>query len=272
MKYIRFIWVLLIAGNVLAQEKSNYNWNSLSQINVPKEAVWAVDGLEQIYMADSKEVKKYASDGRLMFSQSIKALGKISQIEPINTMKLLLFSDQQQNLCYFDNTLSRMEKCVELSDRDVFNAHLVARSSQPDKFWVLDELNSSLRLLSIHKNGQEQEIKNLRGILNLDQITQMIERGNRLFLLVPEKGVYIFDLYGSLIDYFEIKDAQCIDADEEHLFVLSKDVIVIHPLNLDGNLEIELPVENISTFKIQNKKFFFRTESIVHKFALQIVK
>lgn len=195
----------------------------------------------------------------------------MKQMVAVNTMKLVHFSEEQQTLCYFDNTLTQTDDCLDLADRDILNAIHISGSNQPDKVWVLDNINSALVLLSFEGRDQGQEIKNLRGVLDLDEIKQIKECGNRLLLLDQSKGVYIFDLYGSLLDTKQVKNARCVDATENSLFVLHENQMDIFSLESDQKVTIQLPVKDVFEFTYLNESFFLRTKEGVHKFAFQIL-
>lgn len=253
-----------------AQDSTNYYWSEKMTYPIDSSEVWAVDALEYMYISKTGVVNKFDSTGELKFNQSIKSLGKMEQLIPINTMKLVHFSSEQQTLCYFDNTLTQTSDCVELSDREIVNAKLVSASSRSGQIWVFDNLNSTLVLLSVEGNSQTQKIENLRGVLNINKITQIIERNNYLFLLDSEKGVYIFDLYGSLIDFKAVEGVRSIDAFENSLFMLTENELKISLLNDGSMLTTHLPDGNYYELKYVNQFFYLRTLSNVHKFTLQI--
>jgi len=81
--------------------------------------VWNIDNLGNIYAIQNEVIVKFDSTGKQTFSQSIKSLGRISEIEPINSMKIVLFSEEQQNICFLDNTLSLNGNCKNFEEFDV---------------------------------------------------------------------------------------------------------------------------------------------------------
>lgn len=245
------------------------SWIEKQVYPIQPDGVWSIDGLENVYISQFGLINKFDSTGKLKFSQSIKSLGRMTQLVPINTMKLIHFSEEQQTLCYLDNTLSPLDDCIDLTEEGIVNAVLVSESNQPNKIWVLDNLNSRLLLLPLDKVYQTQELVNLRGVLDLDQVTQFVERNNQVVLLDATKGVYIFDLYGSLLDYLPEKDVLAVDANEHVLFLMRKDGLYIRNFDNDATLRVDLPVEGALDFAYRNHFFFFRTEYAVHKFALQ---
>lgn len=267
-----FLVLLCFGVQLNAQDSLSHNWRKVISYPIDSNEVWSVDVLEYVYISKQGEVNKFDSVGILKFNQSIKSLGRMEQLVPINTMKLVHFSSEQQTLCYFDNTLTQTSDCVELADREIVNAKLISKSSRPDQIWIFDNLNSTLLLLSVEGNVQSQKIDNLRGVLNINNISQLIERNNYLFLLDNEKGVYIFDLYGSLIEFKEMKGVKSIDAYENSLFMLTNDGLKVSLLDDSETIEIPLPEGFFSEIKYVNQYFYLRSSESVDKYMLQILK
>lgn len=265
---------LLFSGVLFSQDTALFEWVELRTYPLDEEEVWTIDRLENVYVSDKGVINKYDTSGDLKFSQSIKSLGKMEDLIPINAMKLIHFSEEQQTLCYLDNTLTPYDDCIELSDQEVINAKLISSSDRQEMVWVFDDINSTLLLLSTRDNGQSQNqmVANLKGIVGIDSVSQILERSSRLYLLKEGKGVYIFDLYGSLIEYREFDGAKGVDAFFEAIIVLTDSKLFICSLTNDTNKVVPLPQDGISEFKYFNGHFFFRTLGFVHKFRLELTK
>ena len=246
----------------------DFSWKSVNTYSFKGESIWSVDGLENVYIAAQRKLTKYDSAMVVKFSQSISALGPMTQLISINPMKLVYFSEQQQTMCFLDNTLSQMDKCVELGDLAIDNATQVSESVQPNKIWIYDNLNSRLLLVSLDRTYQTQEVGNIRGILGLEDVSRMMERNSRLLLLDKQKGVYVLDLYGSLLSYYEDPSIIDVDANEQMLFLLHQNQLEIRPFNSDQSYLIDLPLNGIMSFAYRNHFFYFETGKGVHKFRL----
>lgn len=261
----------MFAGFVnFAQDSLGYQWNQLQTYAVKENEVWHIDVLEYYFASDNGTINKYALDGSLMFSQSIKSLGQIKDFVSINTSKLVHFSEEQQTLCYFDNTLTKLDDCIDLADEGLVNVTLISASSQPNKIWVFDRFNSRLLLLSLNRLNQQQEVLNVIGTLDIKDVSQIKERGNRLFVVDPTKGVYIFDVYGSLIEFVAEPGVIQVDAHEKAMFTLHKEKMKVRFFNSDKSEDVALPFPEITGFMYRNQHFFFEANEIVHKFELQI--
>ena len=106
------------------------------------------------------------SQGQLpSFSQSIKSIGDIDQILPINALKTYLFSQTQQQICLIDNTLSIQSACIDLEELEIQYALFCAVSGRPNLIYVYDQFNSTLFLINTKSNTVIQKVSNLEGVL-----------------------------------------------------------------------------------------------------------
>ena len=268
MKAVLIFLISTISSFSFGQDSLEHNWKSKGELLIAESALWEVDAFENVYESTGNSINKYDQAAELQFSQSIKRLGRMSQLVLVNTMRLIHFSEEQQTLCYFDNTLSEMDDCVELSDQGVINASLVCGSSQPNKIWVLDNLNSTLSLFSLDKLIQKQQISNLKGTLNIENISDIKERGSHLYLLDKTQGIYVFDLYGSLLDFIPEKSIQQFEVVGSTLYTLMDGELKIRSIETEEKISVKLPIDKVFDFQIQNGTFYLRVKNSVHKFEL----
>jgi hypothetical protein len=153
-------------------------------------------------------------------------------------------------------------------DNDIGNATSFVVSAQPDKFWVYDQLNSRLHLLSLGQTNQKQDVENLKGVLNSAQFSFVTEKNYQLFLVDSTKGVYVLDLYGSLVDLLDFKGVVSVSADETHLFLFQKTQLIIINKETKALIEIKLPDTEIIDFKKSGEFFYFRTPNQIKKYTL----
>lgn len=268
MRIVLFI-SLFISSYSLAQDTLNYHWVEKGSLKVDSTSIWTVDNLGNQYIVQDKSIRKIDSAGTLKFSQSIKSLGNSRQIVAINSMKLVHFSAEQQTLCFFDNTLTQSEDCMDLYELGIINASLICSSSRPNRLWIFDDLNSTLNLVSIDKGETTQELINLSGILEIDSCIQILEKNNKLYLLDAKRGIYIFDLFGSLLDFIQQPGITCFDVHEKALFYIVDKKLKARLLDSEDVIDLDLPITDVMAFSIRRNLFHFRTSTDVHKFYLQ---
>ena len=281
MYKIIFIGMLLFIGRASFGQDTlfhqgdtlTYFWKKKKVLKTKSSDIWSVDKLENVFITDGASIKKFDSTGVLKFQQSIKSYGKATELAPVNSMKLIYFSQEQQNLCFLDNTLTETEDCVDLVDYNIFNAEWIATSSRPELLWVYDNVNSTLKLISLNAIGSVNlEIVNVKGILDLEGVDQLFEVAQNLYVFDSSKGVFQLDFYGGLLNHWSSEDELSIDVDtEKHLFRLQKSTLVAQGLFtgiLGEKTKFSLPIEGIKDFRVVGSNFYFRTSQGVHKYTL----
>lgn len=270
MKVLIGLLISLVVFGASAQDSTGIRLIEKSKIELDSTAFWNMDAIGNHLISLNGTISKIDTSGNLIYTQSIRSYGKTAQLVSINTMKLVHFSEEQQTLCFLDNTLTSTEDCLELADHDIINATYVSASSQPDKIWVMDQLNSTLYQLPIVGNDPPSQVGNLSGLLNFSSVNQIKEANNRLYLRTSE-GIFVMDIYGSLIDVIRKENTDYFDANESHLYILSDGKLDIREIRSGGSSIITLPVPDVIEVKIVNGALFARTRKNVHKFELQIL-
>lgn len=260
----------MICGGVTAQSDSiNITWIPVDTIEVPSDANWHIDVFGNHYFNEADVLFKYDSSGTEKFHQSIKSTGKDFDLLNINSMKLLLFSREQQNVCFFDNTITRTEDCIELIDLNIENAQFVAPSNRPNLIWIYDNVNSKLMLANTEDSKVNLELTNIKGSFNFNELKGMQESDSYLYLFTDRK-VVVLDRFGSLVVPL---DASMYDKGivyNNNVCLLSGNYLTLLNENATHAIVIKLPEMDIIDFAFQDKYLFLRTEKTVHKFRFEI--
>jgi len=267
---ILIIFFLFIGSISIAQTKS-FEWKKYSvSYQIDSLSDWQVDLLENVFVFKKNIIQKYDSVGLLKFSESQKKIGEIVKLIPLNAMKIWLFSEEQQLICSLDNTLTNLFDCLELEDLECEYVTKIAASSQPNKVWIFDQVNYNLMFYSMNGTNQSQRITNLNQTLGLNQLEKIEEFENRLFLFDKEKGLYILDIYGTLIQHFPIENTSSVLLDSKFIAVNHGNKLKLIDYQGVNFLEIDLPAElkNIQEIKKVGNNYFFRTKNQVLKYRL----
>jgi hypothetical protein len=265
-KFVFFSLLTMVSVSLKAQD--TLNWRLCGEVPVATEDIWSVDVLGNVYVSNFKKITKYDSTLHLSFSQSIKSIGGLSAIEPMNTMKVVAFSEEQQTICVLDNTLTLSETCIDLSQYGILNATKIAISAQPDKLWVFDELNSRLQLLSLGSVKQSQEVRNMQGITGIGGIVKMEENQNELYISNQQGKIFVFDVYGTLKWVVSAADLVDFTVYDGHVMRIIGDKIVV----FQGDEEIldrrNLPIKEVKEFHFSGGFYYFRTADKILKYSV----
>jgi hypothetical protein len=267
---MKTLFFILILFPLISVSQDSIVWNFKWETEILQNPVWNIDSFENLIVSEKDNLKKYDSLGVKKFTQSNKLFGTISLIDPSNLMKILLFSEQQQLISYIDNTLSQQQENIDLSNFDLSYVTLVSTSGQADKFWVYDQDNS--KILFIAKNTlQRQKIENLVGLLGCQDIIQLFEQNNYLYLIDKKKGIYQFDIYGSLTDYWENTGIIWTVIEGDNAFLLKNKNLQV--LNLKNHTleNFNLPKEDIQQFRKWRNDFYFGSKNQIQKYSLEFL-
>jgi len=223
-----------------------------------KSSNFRVDPLGYTIWFAKDVVYKMDTTGNLMFQQSVKAFGEITDMDLINPMKYLVFFREQQLIGFFDNTFTPYQQKTRLSDLDISYATLVCYSLQFDRFWVFDQDNSKLILFN-SEGKRTLETDNLNGLIGLKNPVQMLERLGKLYVVDEFQGVYVFDMFGSLIDFARIDGVEWIDVDENNLFYILKNEFRIFNLKSRMQFTIPLNISALNRFQMVKEKLYLQT-------------
>jgi hypothetical protein len=183
-------------------------------------------------------------------------------------MKILFFSEDQQLVGVLDNSLSFQVENFDLSNFGLSYVQAFSASFQNNKFWVYDQDNSKLELLSTNKQ-QSVKVENLKSLLGFHEVSQLIEDGNFLYLFDKTKGVYTLDNYGNLIDFIPIQTGTFMHIEKNIVYVLCGDKILAYSEKEPMPFALTLPNSDIVEFKKQGAFFYFLEKNKLSKFSFK---
>lgn len=229
---------------------------------------WVPDNMGNIYVYGNDILGKMSNGQLPSFSQSIKSIGEIEQVLPINALKTLLFSETQQQLCFIDNTLSINGSCIDLEKFNIQNALLCATSSRPNFIYVFDQINSSLFLIDINSNSILQTIPNLEGVIGIPlEISELLEHNNKLFINTKGHHVYELDMFLNFKRELPLLHEHLLFW-KEYIVDFQNDQIILNHLHSDEKKIIPLGDISAEILKINGNSFYFSTAKKIMVYEL----
>jgi hypothetical protein len=155
------------------------------------------DALGNSYEIYSDHLTKHSSNFNLDYRLSTLQYGTNAQLDLTNPLVPFLFFPDQGSLVFFDNNLNVLEDPIFLNEKFQGQITCVA-GSKGDALWLYDANSSTL----IRTNKQFEILSKSANISYLLKSTlqaqQIIENGQRVYLITKEKGILLFSLFGSL--------------------------------------------------------------------------
>lgn len=264
------IIVVLIAWSTsLTCFSQDYQWNLENRYTNKKIEAWDITPKEELIVSVQGALHKLDTNFVVEFTQSNKQFGEITKIDARHSLKILLFSENQQIIGFLDNTLSFQDAQIDLGSLDIGYAQLVCYANQTNRFWVYDEQNARLvRFQGIKSSVAQSEISNLMSITYNDMPTSMMESQNQLLLFYQESDIYVFDYYGSLLRNYSDAEALQVYPTENYIYVLKTDSVVRIDRKTDYKETIKLPVEGIEDLRVFGNAVYFKDKNGVSKYSL----
>jgi len=166
---------------------------------------FTTDNLGNVYTIRNHELKKFRPDGSLWLLFSNISLGNISFVDATNPLKILLFYKDFSRIQFLDNMLSERSPVIQLQQLG-YDQTVATCTSYDNGFWIFDQLN--FELVRFNQDLiQTQNVKNLNQILGYEFTpTFLTEHNNYLFMNIPNKGILVFDIYGTYIKTIPLPD------------------------------------------------------------------
>lgn len=229
---------------------------------------WDVDPMGKVIYAKKDVMIKLDSSFTILFRQSTKGTGNISGIDARHALKTLVFSEDQQTISFMDNTLTQTKNSKDLTAIGASYVTKVSYSAQSTRYWAFDGDNSKLILFDDIRN-QPTVIENLSGLLGELHINQLMEVENMLIAFDQEKGIYLFDYYGSLIDFIETHGVRHVHFYKGDLYFLKENELVSMDLRTRRSISVSLPVNDVLAFRILGDEVYLQTPSEIQKYFLK---
>jgi hypothetical protein len=262
------LWVIGLFIFLPATAQEEFQWK-LTRTHVCGEVdAWDVDPMGKVIYARKDVIIKLDSSFTVLFRQSTKGTGNIAEIDARHALKTLVFSEDQQSISFLDNTLTQTKNSKDLSSIGASYVTKVSYSAQSTRYWAFDGDNSKLFLIDDTRNSPNV-IENLSGLLGEIQVDQLMEVENMLIIFDASKGIYLFDYYGSLIDFVAIENASYVNYYKGELYYISNNRLVNQDLRSRRTVSIELPETDIRGFRILGDEVYLRTSDEIRKYLLK---
>ena len=264
--FVYFIF-FLNHSQIIIEDTEEKNYTFLKAVSL-----WNIDELQNVYLIQGSTLIKCDSSGKQLFSQSIKSIGNVAQIEPINALKIAVFSEEQQSICLFDNTLTLNGECNYLDKFGIRNAKLISRSNRPNLFWIYDQFNSTLLLIDIISNKTIQKVDNIKGLIlkgdEENEVEKIQEFNNHLYLFDSKETIYEFDQLMTLSGEFKYHSKKIAFWENQLIEMEGNKTWITSLINKEIKTYTSID-RNPKDIKIKGKFLYMNIENKILRFALK---
>lgn len=226
----------------------------------------AIDELGNIYALRGDVMELYRPDGNFWMRNSIKTIGQIHQMDVFYSLKPMLYSRDLQQLVVLDNTLSIQGDLIWLNRRGFPQVNLVS-SSVMNHFWLFDQLD--MQLMRVDRQWTKvAESGRLDQILGFAiEPIEIIEFDNLVYLVDPENGLLVFDLFGTYVKTIPLTQASNVQVGKRWItYMKGGKAHAFDRLDLES-VVLDLP-PGIKMFYRAANSYLYLSDSGIHRKSL----
>jgi len=169
--------------------------------------IFHTDHLGNLYVIDTKNsITKYDRSGQKIESVNYMLYGELTQMDASNPFEIYMYYRDQQKVLFVDNQLSQRGE-LDLGDISNVEVSAVCRSYD-NGLWVFDA--GDARLVKYDKELNVRSESPAAALwTQVDWVPiAMYEDGKNVYLLDPDNGVAVFDIFAQYIRTIRVRDLQ----------------------------------------------------------------
>lgn len=194
-RIVTFILVLITIAPAVAQLSHPFTPVRRLQSTVTD---FTVDYLGNVYtISRDNQLIKYNQQGdSIAVYNDVRKYGKIFSLDATNPLKLLLYHRDFSTIVILDRFLN-VRNTIDLRRRNIFQVKAIGQSYD-NGIWVYDEQDA--RLKKLNDEGELiSESADFRLLMeSVPSPVQIVDEDRLVHLYDPEKGLFVFDYYGTL--------------------------------------------------------------------------
>ncbi len=230
---------------------------------------WTSDEWGQLYQWKENTIWLQQNQNPTPFQETYKILGEISEVQAINGLRALLFSEGQQMMGIIDNTLQLKEDLLAFYDFNFSNISKVAISNRPDFIWLFDQYRERLILFNINTARAVQVVDNCFGGINEAQIEQFFEYQQNLICLLSDGRFFEFDRNLTLVKKLTLAPNITLFGFQNELWLQERNKIEKLGPGIKSS-QTELPTQNYQHLQVLQDRFYFQQGQKISIYRLKM--
>ena len=224
------------------------------------------DKFGNAYVVNEKnQALKINNQGDIVKYHNINSFGQLSLMDATNPLKIILFFEEYATLVLLDRTMTETGR-LTLYEKG-FNQVNAVCSSQDNHIWIYDAVEYKLKKLDDNLNVVEEseDITTQLGIMVSP--TFILQQDNYIYLNDPEKGIFVFDLFGTYYKIIPLKGITDFQKLNDQFIYYKNGKLNAYNLATLNLSVIDLPVctEEIIDVHIQSNRLY-----LLHKKGLAL--
>jgi hypothetical protein len=197
------------------------------------------DPLGNVYVVNAGEIKRFNNEYREVAHYSDTYLGKISGVDLSDPLRILLFYKDYNQIVWLDNYLAELRSPILLDQLGYQHVGAVCSSSQGG-FWLYNNITCQIHYFDRNMNMVHESIS-IRPLLGSSaQPSGMMEKNRKVYLNVPDKGIFLFDIFGNFVKTIPLTGCTRFQVTDKDIFFYKNDSLFRY--NIDRDMSVSMPL------------------------------
>lgn len=192
---------------------------------------FTTDNLDNVYIMNSRnQLKKLNANGdSIAVYNEVRRFGRATLIDATNPLKILLYYKDFSTIVMLDRLLN-IRNTIDLRKQNIFQVSAICQSYD-NKIWIFDEMENKLK--KIDEDGTVlQETPDFRLLLSQSfSPIKIFDQDKYVYLYDPEKGIYVFDYFGSLKNGIQILEWNNLKITNNNIYGSKADTLYRYGIN-----------------------------------------
>ena len=261
---------LFILFLLISQLGNAQSLTSVSKVPLSADRFIGMDNYKNIYFIKDRVINKQGPKGNFLFNDL--QLGRITSVDIINPLKVIVFYQDTNTVVMLDNKLSEIER-INFNNLPQFMNVSTATNAGNKNLWLFNVDTQQLELYNYSAKLQTVVSQPFPGKL-LSQASNF----NYCFTLT-EKKLLAFNIYGSILNEVASEGYEKIIQQNENLVALKDNSLYYLPDFAKRNVDIsrettklELPEMEIKDLQLSNDILYIYDGKNLHAFTLTTLK
>ncbi len=193
------------------------------------------DNLGNLYCYENSSIKKFDANGTIIAHYTDENHNEITTIDAQNPFRLLVFSEEANQISFLDNKLHTIGSPLLLDDLEQYSV-TSACTSNKGGFWLFD--SNSRNAIRYNNTLQVcEQTPRLRTTITTEHAS-MVEQNGQLYIAIPTSGIYTYDSFGNFDMVIPLKNWQSLQIKETYIFTCKNDSVFIFPTNMSQTIAL----------------------------------
>lgn len=266
----KLLWILLVYMPFFAQGQGLFEeQNPIATLSISQSDLISIDTRDQIFVSKKNgDILLLDQNGKQLNLFSPPRQGRLQQLEASWTVSIFSFSEDLQEYRILDRFLNPLSEGNFLLNE--ITLPKAATLGNNNVIWVWDESDLSLKSFNyLQKQIIQSQPLNL--VLDPQNLTvkEIREFKNRVYLNIPESGIFIFDNQANFIQKLPIRVNQQLCFYKDRIFWIENGSLKSYSTRTLEEYDLgKLPVAQASAIQIGQEIMIIQTLSDLQVFKL----